>query len=276
MEAELDINDALGLGEGEQEVIDAPEVNEPESKEPEAPEFTEVEQKAMDQGWSKDRYEEDPSNSRSAKDYVEWGDLKSQIRNMSGQISGMKKNHVEDMTNLNIFNKAQTEQRLAALKSELEKAVEDGDIEKVGKINDEQLSIAKQTDVAPVQEQAVDETELMEQWYDDNPWFMDSSDPRTSFANSAHTRATRKGLVGNERLAFVNEAVTTQFSSAAKPKVNLNRSKASDYSGSNGAPKSRERKLTMDDIPAEAMTMRELFETDEAFIKSYQNSQKGV
>jgi len=100
MEAELDINDALGLGEGEQEVIDAPEVNEPESKEPEAPEFTEVEQKAMDQGWSKDRYEEDPSNSRSAKDYVEWGDLKSQIRNMSGQISGMKKNHVEDMANL--------------------------------------------------------------------------------------------------------------------------------------------------------------------------------
>ena len=276
MEAELDINEALGLGEGEPEPNAAPEVNEPESNEPEAPEFTEVEQKAMDQGWSKDRYEEDPSNSRSAKDYVEWGDLKSQIRNMSGQISGMKKNHVEDMTNLNIFNKAQSEQRLAALKSELEKAVEDGDIEKVGKINDEQLSIAKQTDVAPVQEQAVDETELMEQWYDDNPWFMDSSDPRTSFANSAHTRATRKGLVGNERLAFVNEAVTTQFSSAAKPKVNLNRSKASDYSGSNGAPKSRERKLTMDDIPAEAMTMRELFETDEAFIKSYQNSQKGV
>ena len=276
MEAELDINEALGLGEGEPEPNAAPEVNEPESNEPEAPEFTEVEQKAMDQGWSKDRYEEDPSNSRSAKDYVEWGDLKSQIRNMSGQISGMKKNHIEDMTNLNIFNKAQSEQRLAALKSELEKAVEDGDIEKVGKINDEQLSIAKQTDVAPVQEQAVDETELMEQWYDDNPWFMDSSDPRTSFANSAHTRATRKGLVGNERLAFVNEAVTTQFSSAAKPKVNLNRSKASDYSGSNGAPKSRERKLTMDDIPAEAMTMRELFETDEAFIKSYQNSQKGV
>ena len=276
MEAELDINDALGLGEGEQEVIDAPEVNEPESKEPEAPEFTEVEQKAMDQGWSKDRYEEDPSNSRSAKDYVEWGDLHKQIRNMTGQISGMKKSHVADMTNLNIFNKAQTEQRLTALKSELAKAVEDGDIEKVGKINDEQLSIAKQADVAPVQEQAVDETELMEQWYDDNPWFMDSSDPRTSFANSAHTRATRKGLVGNERLAFVNEAVTTQFSSAPKPKINPNRSKASDYSGSNGAPKSRERKLTMDDIPADAMSMRELFETDEAFIKSFQNSQKGV
>ena len=202
--------------------------------------------------------------------------MKSHIKTQSAQMHGMKKAHNEAMVNLNIFNKAQSEQRLTALKSELEKAVEDGDIEKVGKINDEQLSIAKQTDVAPVQEQAVDETELMEQWYDDNPWFMDSSDPRTSFANSAHTRATRKGLVGNERLAFVNEAVTTQFSSAAKPKVNLNRSKASDYSGSNGAPKSRERKLTMDDIPAEAMTMRELFETDEAFIKSYQNSQKGV
>ena len=138
MEAEIDINDALGLGEGEQEVIDAPEVKEPESKEVEGPEFTEVEQKEMDQGWSKDRYEEDPSNSRSAKDYVEWGDLHKQIRNMTGQISGMKKSHVADMTNLNIFNKAQTEQRLTALKSELAKTVEDGDIEKVGKINDEQ------------------------------------------------------------------------------------------------------------------------------------------
>ena len=277
MEAELDINDALGLGEGEPSAEPAPEENnEPESNEPEAPEFTEVEQSAMDQGWSKERYEEDPSNSRSAKDYVEWGDMKSQIRNQSAQMQGMKKAHNEAMVNLNIFNKAQSEQRLTALKSDLEKAVEDGDMEKVGKINDEQLSIAKQTDIAPAQTQAVDETELMEQWYDDNPWFMDTSDPRTGFANSAHARATRKGLVGNERLAFVNEAVTTQFSSAPKAKVNQNRNKASDYSGSSGAPRSRERKLTMADIPADAMGMRELFPTDEAFIKAFQNSQKGA
>jgi len=275
MEAELEINEALGLGDGE--IQDEPKPQEEASEEiQEEIQFSEIERSAMDQGWSKDRYEEDPSNSRSAKDYVEWGDMKSQIRNQNAQMQGMKKAHNEAMVNLNIFNKAQSEQRLTALKSELEKAVEDGNLEEVGRINDEQISIAKQADIAPVKAQAVDESDLMERWYDDNPWFMDISDPRTSFANSAHQRATNKGLVGSERLEFVNNAVTTQFTSAPKAKVNQNRNKASDYAGSNGAPKSRERKLTMDDIPADAMGMRELFETDEAFIKSYQNSQKGV
>lgn len=270
MDAELDINEALGLGEGEPEVI-----AEPEAKEIEAPEFSEVEQTAMDQGWSKERYEKDPSNSRNAKDYVEWGDMKSQIRNQSAQMQGMKKAHNEAMVNLNIFNKAQSEQRLTALKSELAKAVEDGDIERVTQINGEQLDIAKQADIAPTQAQPVDETELMNQWYDDNQWFFDKSDPKTSFANGVYNQASNKGLVGSERLAFVNEAVATQFSSAAKPKVNLNRTKASDYAGSSGAPKTRERKLTMDDIPADALVTRELFNSDEAFIKAFQNSQKG-
>ncbi len=274
MEAELDINETLGLGEGEQEVIDEPKTNEPDL--PGEPELSEVEQKAMDQGWSKDRYEEDPSNSRSAKDFVEWGDMMSKISSLTGKVQGMKKSHVEDMANLNIFNKAQTEQRLKSLKSELEKAVEDGDIEKVGKINDEQIAISKQADVEPAQTPAVDETELMDKWYDDNPWFFDKSDPKTGFANGVYNQATNKGLVGSERLAFVNEAVTTQFSSAPKPKINHNRNKASDYSGSGGAPKSRERKLTIDDMPAEALAMRDLYETEEDLIKAFQNSQKGV
>ena len=275
MDAELDINEALGLGNGEIQDDPQPKEEAPEeAKEEDQP--SEIEQAAMDQGWSKDRYEENPNNSRNAKDYVEWGELKSQIRNQSAQMKGMKKAHNEAMVNLNIFNKAQSEQRLTALKSDLEKAVEDGNMEEVNKINDEQLAISKQADIVPVESAPVNEDELMDQWYSDNSWFFDSSDPRTGFANNAHALATRKGLVGSERLSFVNEAVTTQFTSAAKPKVNQNRNKASDYSGSGGAPKSRERKLTMNDIPADSMAMRELFDTDEAFIKSYQNSQKGV
>ena len=269
MEEELDINEALGLGEAE--VIAEPEAKEQVDK----PEFSEVEQAAMDQGWSKDRYEEDPSNSRSAKDYIEWGDLKSQIRNMSGQISGMKKSHSEDMANLNIFNKAQTDRQLTALKSELEKAVEKGDIDEVNKINDQQLNIAKQTNIEPTQAHAVDETELMEQWYDDNPWFFDDSDPKKGFANNAYNRATRQGLTGNERLEFVNSSVDSKFS-AQKPNVNANRHKASDFSSSAGAPNSRERKLTMADVSPQDMGLREVFETDEAFLKALQNSNKGV
>lgn len=273
---QVDINEALGLGATQEQSEPEPVEEAQEEQQEEENQLSDMEQQAFDDGWRpKDEWKGNPDNWKSADHYVEWGDMKSQQRNMSSQLKQVQRSHNEQIENLNKFHKASTEAKLNDLQGKLNKAVEDGDTDAAAAISKEQIEIASNSNPVAQPAQSVDESELMEQWYDDNSWFFDKSDPKAGFADNAYSLASRQGLTGRERLDFVDEKVSSKYS--AKPKVNHNRNGASDYSGSSGsAPRGKDKKLSMDDVTPQEMVMREVFATDAVFLKSVQNSRKGV
>lgn len=275
MEAEqVDINEALGLGQTEPK---QEEIQEEENQEEEG-QLSEIEQQAFDDGWRpKEEWKGNPDNWKSADHYVEWGEMKSNQRNMQSQMKRMDKSHNEQIENLNKFNKASTESKLNDLQAQLNKAVEDGDQEAATAITKQTVEVASNANTVVSRETQTDESDLMDDWLGNNAWFFDKSDPKVGFADNAYHRATRQGLAGKERLEFVDNAIETNYSKAPTKKVNQNRSQASDYSSSGGkAPRGGKQKLTMADLSSDELKLREVFATDEKFLESVQNSRKGV
>jgi len=279
MEAEqVDINEALGLGQTEpKEEEIKEEIKEEEIKEEEN-QLSEVERQAFEDGWRpKEEWKGNPDNWKSAEHYVEWGEMKSNQRNMQNRMKQMEKSHNEQMENLNKFNRASTEAKLNDLQNKLNKAVEDGDTDAATAITKETIEVASNANPVVQRETQADESELMDDWLGNNAWFFDKSDPKSAYADNAYHRATRQGLLGKDRLDFVDKAIETNYSKAPARKVNQNRNQASDYSSSGGkAPKGGKQKLTMSDCTPQELQLREVFATDEKFLESVQNSRKGV
>ncbi len=274
MEAEqVDINEALGLGQTE---IKPEEIQEEENQEEN--QLSAAEQQAFDDGWRpKEEWKGNPDNWKSAEHYVEWGLMKSNQRNMQNQMKRMDKSHNEQIENLNKFNRASMEAKLNDLQSQLNKAVEDGDQEAATAITKQTVEVASNANTVVSRETQTDESDLMDDWLGNNAWFFDKSDPKSAYADNAYHRATRQGLAGKERLEFVDNAIETNYSKAPTKKVNQNRNQASDYSSSGGkARKGGKQKLVMTDCTSEELRLREVFATDEKFLQSVQDSRKGV
>ena len=61
---------------------------------------------AREKGWRpKDEWEGDPDDWRPAKQFLEWGEMRSTIKNQNTQIKGMKKSYTQDIANLNAVHK---------------------------------------------------------------------------------------------------------------------------------------------------------------------------
>ena len=267
---DIDINAAL-------EGVKPDDVNEDTNEDNNEEQMSDMEIKAREQGWTpKDDFKGKDENWKPASQYVEWGEMKSHMRNMGDQIKGMKKSHNDEIANLNLFNKASSDARVAELEDQLIQAVEDGDHKKVKAINDEQLNISNQN--VSRETPAVNDQVLQSQWELDNTWINDVSDKRYGIANSAFNLAIGQGKSMEETLEFVNQTIEDKFPNGA-PKVNHNRNQAGSNSSSGGAPAGgggKEKLLTMKDASPQDMVMfHELFGGDEKkFLKALTNSRK--
>lgn len=243
---------------------------------------SESELAAMDKGWRpKEEWEGDPDDWRPAKQFLEWGEMRSTIKNQSSQINGMKKSYTQDISNLNAVHKKQLEIREKQIKSELKAAIKDGNEELAEELITEQGEIAGQknsldsTGSANVQNDAV----IQGEWEENNPWIFDATDPRAAAAHSAFNLATSKGITDmSEKLAFVDERV--QKLGIGSGRVNQNRHKAGNVAGSSVTGNGNKgRKLTMNDITSDESQLREIFadgpEGDKLFLKSIENMRKG-
>jgi hypothetical protein len=95
--AGLDELEEKTIGLSEEDLANAntalEEENAEESEdETEEPEYSEVEQEAMAQGWTrKEDFKGNPENWKPASQYVEWGEMRNNITNLTKQVKGMKK-----------------------------------------------------------------------------------------------------------------------------------------------------------------------------------------
>ena len=244
--------------------------------------MSDVERDARAQGWTpKEEFKGNPDNWKPAKQYVEWGVLQDNIKNLTGQVKGMKKSHNEEISNMNKYWEAALKEKEASLKAAMKVAVEDGDHDAVDIISAEQLENKEAQNALKSKEApAKSDAEMKAEWELENDWISDPSDKRAGVANSAYTLAKAQGKSMSEILEFVNDKIQEKFPNGNKPgnRVNPNRNNPSDFSsgGRNGGGDARVTKITMKDCTQDELNMREVFETDEAFLKTVTNIRKGV
>jgi hypothetical protein len=250
--------------------------------------LSDVEKIAMEQGWTpKEDFKGNPDNWKPAAQYVEWGEMKNSITTLTKSMKGMRKSHDEEIVNLNKFHKASLEAREQELVTQLEAAVEDGDFDKVKEITGEQGKIAIKKE--KLDSESLDngdqksDAEIKAEWELENFWIGNAADPRSGVANSAYSLAISRGKSIPEAIEFVDETIAEKFPEGAgdgggkpKPKVNHNRNNPSRHSNNSGGGNSRDAKLTMQDCTSEELKFRELFVTDEKFLKTVANNRKGA
>jgi hypothetical protein len=267
----------LGLTEESLDAINTEEVDDAEDELNEE-EYSEVELVAMEQGWTrKDDFKGNPENWKPASQYVEWGDMRNSISNLTKQVKGMKKSHNEEIVDLNLMHKARLEADLSSLAKDFERAVEEGDLEGASAISAEQNLLANQhtqLNVKPDTDEAPDGV-LQAEWELTNDWVNDKNDPRSGIAVSAFNLARAKNMSMSASLEFVNETIDGKFpNGVTTPSVNRNRNRASSHTTNGGGGGSRTKKLSMSDCTSDELKFREVFATDAKFLKTVENNRK--
>jgi len=257
-----DINEEVGVVDKVVDVVDEDEVIDPDTE------------KATGLGWKpKDNYEGDPDNWRPAKQFLEYGDLVSQTKNMQKQIQGMKKNHNEQISNLNLFHRAQLDTKEKDVEHRLNKAVEDGDTAAASVALKEHNAIQKERDKIQAAPDDDNPQRFIDEWEMNNEWAFDKNNPKTGFANKAFSVATNKGMTVPEALEFVDSQIALKFPSKAS-NTNLNRlENPSSLQGKSGA---KSQKLSMSQVSSAELKLREIFSSDDSFLTAVSNSRKGV
>lgn len=266
-----------GLGEAvtNNEVVST-EVVEVNTDINDAPVVNEAEAKAREMGWKpKEEYEGDADDWRPAKQFLQWGDVISEQRNLKKQIQGMKKSYNEEIKGLNLLHKVQLETREKEIKGKLAKAVSDGD-------NDAASDLMKQHGDLQVQKNEMnastpakmDADLIKSKWEIANPWIFDTTDPKAKLAITAYNMALRQGMEIEEALEFVDNTVTEKFPNK-RTNANPNRFSDPETLPSKSGGKSSQ-KLSMSQVTSDEKKLRSFFPSDEKFLEAVTNSRKGV
>ena len=143
---------------------------------PETKEYSDIERQAIDQGWDPN-YEGD--NKRSAREFVDRGELLGKIKSQSAEIKAVHKLAAELSQHNKNVQAAAYEQALRDLKDAKVKALDEGKHGKTLKLDDaiDQTKAAlAQLRAAPVTPQQTGESEAFKQFQKDNPLYTTDDD----------------------------------------------------------------------------------------------------
>ena len=175
-------------------------------KTPDEPQYTETELRAMEQGWQpKDKWEGDPEEHRSAKEYLDRGELLGKIKSQSQQIREVR----EMLTHLSGHNQkvylAGYETALKQLKSQRLEAMKEGDIETAVALEDkidehkQAIETIKATPVA--KPQVEEQSPVYQEWLKTNSWYLADESMRHWANGMAISYANKnKGQVSEEQI----------------------------------------------------------------------------
>ncbi len=188
----------------EEKVVDQENQQTEQKKEQQERTYTEIEQRALDQGWKPlEDWEGDPEDHRSAKAYIDRGELLGKIKDQSKEMREMK----QILATLSEHNKnvyvAGYEKAISELKTRRIEAIKEGD-------GDSLLAIENQLDstkealatvkAAPTVKATTNETSpAFDSWLDQNPWYNTDEDMH-DWADGAAMRLGQKAKQEGRRL----------------------------------------------------------------------------
>lgn len=178
-------DEILSAVEGEQE--STPQVASDE------PQYTEVELKAIEQGWKpKDKWEGDPEDHRSAREYLDRGELLGKIKSQNQQLAEIR-DALKGMTehNKRVYA-AGYENAIKELKQQKLNALREGEPEQVLAIDDK-IDEAKEAlrTIKSQPDKIQGPSPVTRDWLSDNPWY-GKDEVLTHYSNGIATDFGRK------------------------------------------------------------------------------------
>jgi len=252
-----------------------------------AAEHLALEDQARSQGWvPKEEFKGHPDDHKTARHYIEWGEMQANNRSMKSQMNTLRKSHEDEIVNLNIINKANTDRQIQEVKVKLNTAIEDGETDTANALVKQHADLVTQKnnlENAGVNTGQVDETDiaiLRGEWEEKNPWFFNPTDPRVAAAHSAYNLATARGLGPVDAFKAVDERIAEM--GGGSPRINQKRNLPGDTTsgGGGGGKTPKNRKLSMSDIHPSELPLRSAFpdgeEGTKIFLTSVENMRKGA
>lgn len=195
----------------------------------------------------------EPEKWVSAEVFNERGrSIKSSIKQKSNHNKAQTEAVTKALKDVNEVHKVQMDIKLADLVAQKHTAVEDGEADKVAKLDasiDQTKDGIKKLEAAEATISAVPNDDIVheQQWSQDNAWFNEMS-PKGSYARELAQSALKQGYNGEALTSYIEKQVADAF-----PARNLNREKPgmSDKGGKRSS--SNNEALTMDSLNGEEL-----------------------
>lgn len=183
----------------------------------EKPEFSEAEQRAMEQGWKpKDQFEGSEDEWRSARDFLERGEMIGKIRSQSRQIQSVEQALKSITTqNTKMYERGYNE-ALATLNAQKRQALADGDLVAVEDIKD-RIDAVKAEGRAVVAAAAAPAKTIQGEdpehadWLVQNPWYNNPVMQKFADALAIDLINNNKGITPAQVRVFVAKEVREEF-----------------------------------------------------------------
>jgi len=162
------------------------EVQEPSGES--RPQFSDAEQRAYDKGWRpKEEFHGDPEDWRPAKEWLERGEIFERMRHISKEAYEAKNALNSVYQEFMKYRETAYKQALEDLKSERKQAWNEGDYDKVEKLEEqidktkEQQAVERARAMAKAKEQQQTQNQIdpdVQAWIDRNKWYTEDKEMR--------------------------------------------------------------------------------------------------
>lgn len=188
------------------------------------------EAKARQNGWV-DR-EEWESQGKDVNKHVpafffnQKGQMIGDINRLTTRLSKTERNFEEQLEQNNTYWKTTLETQLNALTKSKADAVEDGDLNEVNRISDEEYKLKQQIDNIKPKSAApeVNQDDLAHEaaWFNNNPWY-NNNDPRGVYARAVTQQFIAQGLSGDKLTSAIDNEIAIHYPQKKESAVNENR-----------------------------------------------------
>jgi hypothetical protein len=233
-----------------EEVVEQPlEISSTDVTAPETPKISAVEEEAIKQGWKpKDQFEGDHSEWRSAKEFIERGELLSHIHNQNKKTKQLEE-ALEKLADVNKRVETETRRRtIDELRAKQREAAMSGDVETVEKTTEKLVELNKPVEDNKSQSTVPEEAKVFMDKH--KVWFNDETEDNSSMKAYAIAREDilakkRPDLSVMDRLRLVESDVMKRFPEKFE---NPNKDTPSPVSGNTPTPP-KSKKLSFNDLP---------------------------
>lgn len=237
-----------------EQVVEQPELDqaniEVEAQKVEPPKLSAIEEEAIKQGWvPKDQWNGDPSEHRSAKEFIERGELLNHIHTQNKKTKQLEE-ALNQLAEVNKRVEEETRRRtVEELKIKQREAAAIGDVDTVEKTTDKLVELNKPT-TATTDNKPITPPEAKEFMEKHKAWFNRENSDNSLMMDFAIRREDilskeKPDLSITQRLKLVEEEVVRRFPEKFN---NPNKETPAPVSG-NTAPSVKSKKLSFNDLP---------------------------
>jgi hypothetical protein len=185
---------------------------------PDTPQLTDIEQRAIDQGWRpKDQWEGDPNEWRTAKEFVDRGELFSKIHDLSSENKQIKEALKGLLDHHKKVKENEYQRAIDHLRQQKKEALIEGDADKVVQV-EEAIDLVKakqEEDRAVKQEQTQNPaaSPVFTRWIQANSWYVSDNEMR-QFADeigSGYFQRNKGNISESELYEYVTKRVKQTY-----------------------------------------------------------------